>query len=108
MTSAPARFVEYLRQEGYHPRSSAHGKALCDLVLRDLLDHCPRIREHAETGQLVFDVQRKIIVGASEWNIDLVLGSPSPGAYLVRAPLGIAQSPPTAIRIAIEAKTVMT
>lgn len=71
MPLAPARFVDYLRQHGYHPRSNAHGKALCDFVLEDLLEACPRIQEHAAGNVLVYDLNRKIIVGSSEWNIDL-------------------------------------
>jgi hypothetical protein len=105
---APAGFVEHLRQKGYHPRSSAHGNALCELVLRDLLVFCPKVGEHASSGMLVYDLNRKIFVGASQWNIDLVLGPP---AGAVQAPVPsdpILRAPPATIRIAIEAKTVMT
>lgn len=108
MPLAPARFVDYLRQHGYHPRSNAHGKALCDFVLEDLLDACPRIQEHAARNVLVYDLNRKIIVGSSEWNIDLVLGPPPAGFKQQPPPRRIQQSPPATIRIAIEAKTVMT
>lgn len=69
--SAPSRFVEHLRQHGYHPRSSAHGNALCELVLEDLLTSCPGLAEHAAQAKLVYDLNRKIIVGGNEWNIDV-------------------------------------
>lgn len=108
MTSAPARFVEHLRQRGYHPRSNAHGKALCEFVLQDLLASCPRIAEHGAQGKLVYDLNRKIIVGGSEWNIDLVLGPPPAGFEQRSSPTEIQRSPPATIRIAIEAKTIMT
>lgn len=105
---APARFIEHLRQHGYHPRSNAHGKALCEFVLDDLLKACPKIAEDAALGKLVNDLNRKIIVGSSEWNIDLVLGPPPAGFEHHPSPSRIPKSPPTTIRIAIEAKTIMT
>lgn len=105
---APARFVEHLRQHGYHPRSNAHGKALCEFVLDDLLEACPRIAKHAAHGKLVYDLNRKVIVGTSEWNIDLVLGPPPAGLEQRPSARGIQRSPPATIRIAIEAKTIMT
>lgn len=106
--TAPARFVEHLREKGYHPRSNVHGKTLCEYVLEDLLASCPKLKEHAADGRIVYDVQRKIIVGSSEWNIDLVLGPPAGLAKYEVTAKGIRQQPPATIRIAIEAKTIMT
>jgi hypothetical protein len=106
--AAPAQLVEHLRRHGYHPRSNAHGKALCEFVLQDLLASCLKIADDAARGRLVFDLNRKIIVGSSEWNIDLVLGPPPSGAQGQPSTGGIRRSPPATIRIAIEAKTVMT
>jgi hypothetical protein len=78
------------------------------LVLRDLLESCPRVAEHARDGRLVCDFNRKIIVGNSEWNTDLVLGPP-PTRIADPVPAdGIHKSAPATIRIAIEAKTIMT
>ncbi len=108
MMAAPARFVEHLRQHGYHPRSNAHGKALCELVLENLLASCPRIAEDGAGGKLVYDLNRKIIVAGSEWNVDLVLGPPPAGFEHRPSARGIQQSSPATIRIAIEAKTIMT
>lgn len=71
--SAPSRFVEHLRHHGYHPRSSAHGNALCEFVLEDLLLSCRGLAEHATQAKLVYALNRKIMVGGNEWNIDLVL-----------------------------------
>ena len=105
---APARFVDHLRRQGYHPRSNAHGKALCEFVLEDLLATCPLLAGHGAGGKLVYDFNRKIIVGSSEWNIDLVLGPP-PGDHPEPGSAGAFQRmQPATIRIAIEAKTIMT
>ena len=105
---APELFVAHLNEAGYHPRSSKHGYALCGFVLADLLTSCPKIAEHAAAGRLVYDLQRKVIVGNSEWNIDLVLGPPPGGAKSKPPAEMIAREPPATIRIAIEAKTIMT
>lgn len=106
--SAPDKIVGHLREAGYHPRSNVHGKILCEFVLEDLLEVCPKIAEDAAAGRLVYDIQRKIIVAGSEWNIDLVLGPPPSGAVKAVTAKGINKAPPATIRIAIEAKTVMT
>ena len=106
--SAPDKIVGHLREAGYHPRSNVHGKILCELVLDDLLAGCPRIAEDGARGRLVYDIQRKIIVAGSEWNIDLVLGPPPSGTVKEVSAKGIQKAPPATIRIAIEAKTVMT
>lgn len=105
---APVRFVEHLRESGYHPRSNLHGKMLCEFVLEDLLASCPRIAEHAADGKIVYEIQRKIIVASSEWNIDLVLGPPAAGMTRTVSAKGIQKLSPATIRIAIEAKTIMT
>jgi hypothetical protein len=106
--SAPEKIVEHLREIGYHPRSNTHGKILCDFVLEDLLAICPKIAEDGLAGRLVYDIQRKIIVAGSEWNIDLVLGPPPSGAVNEVPAKGMRRESPATIRIAIEAKTVMT
>jgi hypothetical protein len=104
---APVQFVEHLRKVGYHPRSNRHGNALCALVLADLLARCPKLAEDARTGKIVYDIQRRVIVGSSEWNIDLVLGPPASGTGATRVD-AIRKEAPSTIRIAIEAKTIMT
>jgi hypothetical protein len=106
--SAPDKIVRHLREAGYNPRSNVHGKILCEFVLEDLLDICPKISEDAAAGRLVYDIQKKIIVAGSEWNIDLVLGPPPSGAVKAVTAKGINKIPPATVRIAIETKTVMT
>lgn len=105
---APAQIVGHFREVGYHPRSNVHGKILCEFVLLDLLAMCPKVADHAAAGRLVYDTQRKIIVAGSEWNIDLVLGPPASGLPSAVTAKGIQQAPPATVRIAVEAKTVMT
>ncbi len=106
--SAPAKIAAHLGKAGYHPRSNTHGKILCELVLTDLLAICPRIAADAAAGRLVYDIQRKIMVAGSEWNIDLVLGPPPRDAVKEVSAEGIQKISPATIRIAIEAKAVMT
>jgi hypothetical protein len=106
--SAPARLVEHLSAKGYHSRSDVHGKILCEFILEDLLASCPKIKEHAAAGRLVYAKQRKVTVGGSDWNIDLVLGPPGGAVEFPVTAKGIHQPPPATIRIAIEAKTIMT
>jgi hypothetical protein len=81
---------------------------LCEFVLDDLLASCQKLADHAERGTLVYDLNRKIIIGSSQWNIDLVLGPPPAGFTPQPSPRRIQRSPPATIRIAIEAKTIMT
>jgi hypothetical protein len=105
---APERFAGHLREHGCHPRSNAHGNALCQYVLEELLDLCPPIAVNAAAASLVYELNRKIVVGTSEWNVDLLLGPPPGVPQPVETPARIRRAPPAAIRIAIEAKTIMT
>jgi hypothetical protein len=105
---APHRLAEFLTEHGYHPRSNAHSNALGEYILDDLVSNCPKIRKHAATGQLVYDINFEIHAGASEWNIDLVLGEP-PGQPKKPPPgQAILRAEPSSIRVAVEAKAVMT
>jgi hypothetical protein len=105
---APERLVEHLKQENYHPRSSKHGEALCRFILDDLLAYCPAIAADAARGWLVYCHNRQIVVGNSNWNIDLVLGPPAASHVGRPETAKIQNSPPAAIRVAIEAKSIMT
>jgi hypothetical protein len=105
---APEEFIAHLKQHGYHPRSSAHGNALCELVLRDLQSRCPKIAQDLAARRLVYDLNVKVQVGNNVWNIDLVLGPPPAGVSPVMASDGIARMRPATIRIAIETKAIMT
>ena len=104
---APSDFIAHLAAKLYHPRSNKHGIALCDSILADLLANCPRLAEHAQMRLLVYERNQKIFVNNSEWNIDLVIGTP-PTTPLPPGSTPIVRAVPSAIRIAIEAKTIMT
>lgn len=109
--SAPEKIVGHLREAGYHPRSNAHGKILCEFVLEDLLAICPKIAEDAAAGRLVYDIQRKIIVAGSEWNIDLVLGPPPSGAVKEVSAKGLEANGAIVVshdNIDLEASTLVT
>jgi len=103
---APIEFIEHLRSHGYHPRSNAHGNAICEAVLRDLRSRCPRIAEDLGAGRIVYDLNLKLRVGNNVWNIDLVLGPP-PAEFSPQRD-GLARIRPVTIRVAVETKAIMT
>ncbi|MBI3669752.1 MAG: hypothetical protein HY237_08240 [Acidobacteria bacterium] len=106
--SAPERFAAFLLQNPYHPRSNRHSNALVEFLLDDLLESCPRFRIDAEGGKLAYELNRKVRVGTSEWNVDLVVGPPAAltsGGVRSRS---IVRSQPSTFRIACEAKSIMT
>ena len=107
MSPNPTRFIEHLRQLGYHPRSDKHSNVLAECIVTDLIQHCKIIRDKAANGELVYDLNFDLIVGRSTWNVDLVIGAPQLGAQIV-AETGIVRSRPASVEIAIELKTVMT
>ncbi len=108
MSDAPQRYIEHLKQEGYHPRSDKHSNALCEYVLHDLLERCPLLKEHAEAGEVVYSLNHTLHAGPIQWNVDLVIGPPAViGSY--SEPLdGILQEVPATVRIACEMKSLMT
>ncbi|MBM3463985.1 MAG: hypothetical protein FJX76_17965 [Armatimonadetes bacterium] len=104
----PVTFLSHLQEHGYHPRSDKHSNALCEAIVHDLLDWCPRLREDAATGRLVYDLNFTIRPGTAEWNSDLVLGHAQLGTRPPDPALGIHHAPPSTVLIAIEIKAVMT
>jgi hypothetical protein len=40
----------------YHPRSDAHSKELCRLILEDLIAACPSLRGNAEANRIVYGI----------------------------------------------------
>lgn len=65
--TAPLRFAQWLAAHEhrdprygfvyrYHPRSDAHSKELCRLIVEDLIVASPSLRAHAEAGQLVYGI----------------------------------------------------
>jgi hypothetical protein len=108
MIRAPEQFAQFLLAHPYHPRSNKHSNALLEFLLADLLEECPAFRQQAEAGRLAYELNRRVRVGADEWNVDLVVGPPAAGA--VSAPQGqpMLRAQPSWFRLACEAKTIMT
>ncbi len=105
---APERFAAYLLKNAYHPRSNRHSNALLEFFLDDLLAVCPKFAEDAASGRIVYDLNRKVRVGTSEWNVDLVVGPPASPVSKPSADRSIARFQPATFRIAAEAKSIMT
>src|SRR5215211_6239848 len=106
--AAPKTFIEHLQLEGYHSRSNKHSNALARGIIFDLILHCPKIREKAKNGELVYSLNFRLMAGTSEWNVDLVLGSPELGTKAPPDGTTILEQNPSSIEIAIEFKAVMT
>lgn len=79
-------------------------------VVRALVAHCPQLASEAKAGTLVFEHNHDVRVGHGTWNTDLAIGLPavSAAASGPTPALGMRRATPTTIRIAIEAKSVMT
>src|SRR5205809_750813 len=107
--SADKEFVNYLSDQMYHPRSSAHGDKLCLLLLQDLLQTCTPFLEAARSGKIVFKLNHAIDEGSpTQWNIDLVVGPPTAPPQKLLTEEQIGSGEPSSIWLAIDAKTVMT
>src|SRR5437588_4884928 len=93
--NAPERFAAWLASHEhkdprlgfvyrYHPRSDAHSKELCRLVLEDLIAACPTLRAQAEADQIVYGINclYTFPVSAKTKTLDFVIarGTPKEGA----------------------------
>lgn len=85
--SAPERFAAWLstyrkvdkwgHTYAYHPRSDAHSIELCRLVLEDIIEQCPLIREQASRGQVAWGTNVEFTwPNGKKKAIDLALGRP--------------------------------
>lgn len=108
MSPNPSSFLQHLRSKGYHPRSDKHSNALASAVVWDLGHHCPGMKEKADAGELVHDLNFTLMAGTSDWNVDLVFGPPELGAKPAAIEEGIPRRKPSTVEIAIEIKSVMT
>lgn len=105
----PPQFLDHLREVGYHSRSDKHSRALMEEVVRALLAYCPQIASEAAAGTLVFEHNHDVMVGHETWNTDLAIGLPASIEGATAIPeSGMRRATPTTVRIAIEAKSVMT
>lgn len=108
MSPNPTAFITHLRAEGYHPRSDKHSNVLAECIVRDLVAHCPKIKEKALAGKISYEINFTLRAGTADWNVDLVLGSPSPGIAPPSVAEQILNTPPSTVEIAVEIKSVMT
>lgn len=107
----PEKFIEYLQTHGYHPRNSAHSRALCEAIVEELGASCPQIRNDVEAGQLVYKIDHVLAAaGADEWKTDLAIGPPAPGFHADSSTVvgSMPEGMPVATRLAVEAKATMT
>jgi hypothetical protein len=109
-TYGDERIVEWLDENGYHPRSPAHGSASCIFLLDDLLYTSNRFREAAAEGEIVYQEDYTVGSGQSRWNTDLVVGPPAESEELQSSfkEREIFEGEPEEIWLAIDAKSVMT
>lgn len=106
--SAPENLARYLLKNPYHPRSNKHSNSLVEFLLADLTASCEQFRKDAAARRIAYELNRKVRVGPSEWNVDLAVGPPS-GPPPAEAWKGaIVRWQPTNFRIACEAKSIMT
>lgn len=107
----PLSFLTHLQTKGYNSRNSAHSRAICEAIVADLMATCPKIRDEAMAGRLVFKVDHVLAAaGLDEWMTDLALGPPAPGFTPDPAmpPGAMPEATPISTRVAVEAKSTMT
>ena len=100
----PTTFLEHIRASGYNSRSDKHSNALALAVLGQLVEACPALRRHAQSGELVYQLNMPLKFGSSEWNVDFVLGEPERAVPVEAA---VRRETPSFVRVALEIKSVM-
>ncbi|MGH6888275.1 MAG: hypothetical protein ACREHF_03615 [Rhizomicrobium sp.] len=100
--------VAHLAVGGYHPRTSRHSDFQSELIIRDLVAHCPLLRRRAARGEVVAQLRHHQQVAHADWVIDIAIGScAGPPAPLPEGTT-IRMAPPVVIQIAIELKSILT
>ena len=71
----------------YHPRGDEHSVILCELVMRDLLESCATLREHARRGEAAYgiNVRHRWATTGKAKALDLAVGTPSEPALVVES-----------------------
>ena len=106
---ADQAYATKLTNDLYHPRSSKHGDFLCVKLLEDLVYSCDRLRDHATSGAIVYELNHTVDPESPlKWAIDLVIGPPNGEQNLIQIgglpPVGS----PREIWMAVDAKSIMT
>ncbi len=120
--TAPTRFVQWMASREhrdprygyvyrYHPRSDAHSKELCRLIVEDLIFASPSLRAHAEAGRLVYDINCKYTFPVSKKTkrLDFVIatGTPRKNGDLIAGSIRRAKAVDRVL-LSCETKAVMT
>jgi len=93
----------------YHSRSDAHSIALCQLVLEDLLEACPAIRDQALADKIVYGINaRHTFPNGKKKTLDLAIGTTKAIKSETRFVNTIHHGNVDRVLISCEAKTVMT
>ncbi len=93
----------------YHPRSDAHSIALCKLVLRDIIEACPSLHDHAQADKIVYGINaRHTFPNCKKKTLDLAIGTPHTVGEGDRFAGAIHQGEIDRVLLACEAKTCMT
>jgi hypothetical protein len=102
-----AEFVDHLAAGGYHPRTSRHSDFLSLIIIRDLIDQCPLLRQRAKRGEIVAKLRHHQRVGHADWVVDVAIGT-CPGRPIPPQDQEIRFAAPVMIQIAIELKSIFT
>lgn len=97
-----------LTEHGYHPRTSKHSDLQSDLIINDLLQHCPLLKERAGTGAVVVKLHHHQRVGYADWMIDIAIGSCAGHPHAPPDGQMIRYTEPAIIQIAMELKSIFT
>lgn len=93
----------------YHSRSDAHSIALCELVLRDILQTCQPLADHSLADRIVFGINaRHTFPNGKTKTLDLAIGTPRAIAEGERFAGAINKGEIDRVLLACEAKTCMT
>lgn len=61
----------------YHSRSDAHSVAICQLVLRDIVQTCQTLRDHALADRVIYGINaRHTFPNGKTKTLDLAIGTP--------------------------------
>ena len=93
----------------YHSRSDAHSIALCKLIVADLVDACPSLREQALADRIVYGINaRHVFPNGKKKTLDLAIGTPKTVPQGDRLAGVILPGEIEKVLISCEAKTCMT
>jgi hypothetical protein len=117
---APQRFAAWLTAHEhkdpvygwvyrYHSRSDAHSIALCKLILEDLIEACPALREQALADRIIYGINaRHTFPNGKKKTLDLAIGTANRIDGAARFVNTICPGDIDRVLLSCEAKTVMT